>query len=228
MKKNLVAAGVIALAMAGLTVWWRRPPTDPVINGLRLSEWLERRSPWTPVDEQAIRASGPDAGRYLGYVIRKNRPLDENGVVKFIRYRSRTFARAQKRSYEQCFSAVIVLTRLGPSAESAIPDLLSLLDSSYPDETFPRCAAVALHSIGPASWDEVDDALKRGSPMAKKRLLWTITARFTPPTPAPSDSELSLIEATLERCCRDPDAEVREAANHALKVFRTELGRSTP
>jgi hypothetical protein len=58
-----------------------------VINGLRLSEWLERTSPLTVAEKEAIGASGPAAGRYLGYVIRQNPPLAENSVVEFIHHR---------------------------------------------------------------------------------------------------------------------------------------------
>jgi hypothetical protein len=118
-----------------------------------------------------------------------------------------------------------MLTWLGPSAEPAIPELLSLLDSS--DGDLNAVAAAALNGIGSASWNKVDNVLRHGTPRAKMLLLANMPHRFAPPKPLPSDSELTLIEASLEQCCHDPDAEVRKAAHSFLSVFRTKFSRTS-
>lgn len=206
-----------SMALCSATLWYvTRPPKDPAINGVRLSEWIaEANRDWSNnrISPEDLRSLGPEGVEFLEYSIRSNIPGETKGVGERLPDALRDhlpddlYRREPYGSQEQCLYALEQLSNLGPEAQPAIPLLVEMLDHS--NESLRQAAAYGLNRIGPESWDEVEEILGRPASDGRRAILFTLTSRLSSPAPTPSNAEVGRILELFLHACADPDPEIQ-------------------
>jgi hypothetical protein len=212
----------LAIAFAGAALYtaavWQatRTPTDPICKGVRLSEWIaEANSDSTSqaLTTEDLQSLGPEGIEYLQYAIRLHAPGETKGIGEWLPDALRKYlpkSLYQRRSYgslKQCRFALRQLSKIGPSAQPAIPLLVKMVQHS--EESLREVAAKGLNRIGPESWDAVEDILRQSEWKSRKSILFTLTSRLSSPTPEPSRAEAERILEIFLDACADPSPEIQ-------------------
>ena len=215
LKVPFIALVVIALCATAL--WYgTRPPKDPVSKGVKMSDWIEEANrDWSknPIKSDDLRSMGSDAEEFLEYSIRRNVPGESIALGERLPDSLRghlpdsLYRRESYGSLKQCLFALEQLSNLGPEAQPAIPLLLEMLE--HPNKSLRDAAGYGLNRIGPESWDEVEEVLRRTGSEARRSVLFTLTSRLSAPAPEPSESDSDRILNIFLDACADPDPEIQ-------------------
>lgn len=215
LKVPIIALMVIALCVMAL--WYRtRPPKDLVSEGVKMSDWIEEANrDWgkNPIKPDDLRSMGSEAEEFLEYSIRKNVPGETIALGERLPDSLRghlpdsLYRRESYGSLKQCLFALEQLSNLGPEAQPAIPLLLEMLE--HPNKSLRDAAGYGLNRIGPESWDEVEEVLRRTDSEARRSVLFTLTSRLSSPAPEPSESDSSRILDIFLDACADPNSEIQ-------------------
>jgi len=163
--KKLVGAGLIILLFGiiiGLAWKTAQPPHSRGLSyqGKPLSVWLDEA--WyldggvDPSAEKAVRQVGTNA---IPYLLKLTAWRDSSLKAKVCAaLPEKWFVTFAPRSVHNHFAAAFGFEALGPSAKSAVPDLIILLNDK--DQDIRKTAALSLGSIGPEAQDAIPDLIK--------------------------------------------------------------------
>ena len=216
-KLKVPFIALVTAALCAAALWYgTRAPKDPVSNGVKMSEWIDKANrDWSknPIKPDDLRGMGSEAREFLEYSIRKNVPGENIALGERLPNSLRghlpdsLYRRESYGSLKQCLFALEQLSNLGPEAQPAIPLLLEMLE--HPNKSLRDAAGYGLNRIGPESWDEIEEVLRRTGSEARRSVLFTLTSRLSSPAPEPSDSEAARILDIFLDACADPDPEIQ-------------------
>ena len=219
---------IAALLVVALAAWWMffKPPEDPLCNGVRLSEWLERPG-WNqgrpPIQPEDLRAISHKAVPFLAHYLHNNCPQYRKGVAArmpdWLRMKlpPTWIEREVVGNRDACQHALVALEWLGADAEPALPTLIKLQNRSGGMLGF--LPARTIHGIGPASWPAVLEVWQSGSTTARKAIIWELPRRFDSALAA-TDAEKKRSIDLLLQACSDPDPWVQYTASQSLGICR--------
>jgi HEAT repeat protein len=223
-RRNLLLAGLVALALVGVVVWLALPPREPVYKGKTLSEWfshdfdLDDDSDWSFSTNgmfdtgtgHAISHFGTNAVPTLLQMLRAHdsklklelvRLAEKQPLVKF------HFVPADARNLEAALGFYV----LGAAASNAVPDLIQVLDEKV--SAYSEAEAIcSLGYIGPAARATAPKLLSivgntnadLGARISAAQALVQVQANP------------GLVVPALMKCLKDSDSDVRVQAASAL------------
>ncbi len=219
--------------VVGVVVWWQRPPPEPVLNGRRLSEWIDPANEswgfWAVPREQ-IESIGGEAVPWLAWVVEhgkrsssKSTQLPFDAAPDWIRrWVPRRWGGLRTPSiFDERRVAIIVLGRFGAKAAPAVPTLAKSLSSE--DAVLADLVRDTLNNIGPAAWQVIEDGLQHGSTQTQRALLIMLDScmqkhggRMEGGLVPPPAAEMTAVVQALGKICRAPDAELRALAARVI------------
>jgi len=219
-NKRHILIVTMLIAILGIAAWFvLRPDSEPIYKGKPLTYWLDERAEGS---DAAVDQIGTNA---IPTLLRLLNTHDSKLKLKLIQLAQKqhfiniTLRPADFRRLE----AKDALTRLGPLAQSAMPDLLKIYREHRPglyDD--PRGIGEIFGSMGPAAADAVPTlAHDTTDPDLQIRyvalnILGGIQTR--PDVAVP----------TLAACLRDPSENVRVLALLNLTAYRTNAQSAVP
>lgn len=227
-RKPLLLLVLAAIGIGGAW-WWKRPPAEPVVGGVRLSEYLDSDFQWVgdarPYEEK-LKAYGPKGVAWLAYKLEygrpsfsQDRPTPLDSAPDWLRqwFPERWGGLHRSSEIEERIEAARLLDWFGPQAAPAIAALVRCLESE--DGELVDRSAHALISMGPPSWPAVREILEHGSEQARIVLFDKLYDRLGPggkyADPA-IEAELPSVVESFIKAFHDPNAKVRAKAAYSL------------
>lgn len=221
----LVLLLLLAAFMAGLSAYLLRQ-REPVYQGRPLSKWLEELE-YSRLQDG--RGSSAEALRHMGTnamptLVKMLRARDSELKLQLIRLaRKQGLVRVGPFRFHptpglvRCRTAIAACELLGPSARSAIPELVALLRETEPQTGY--AAARALGAIGAEAIPALVSELANENKETRLRAVMAMGA-------FPKGS--TVLVPPLLRSLHDPGADVRNMATAALGRFGLEAAVVVP
>lgn len=232
-RKKFLLFLALAVAAYALAEWQNDVPRDPRYKGRRLSAWLNDMGHGAgtfALTRDDFRAMGPDGIRRLTWAAEhghlppvrdRNAPRPSPTAQWLHEWRMRLLHPRVDEGFNERNAALIVLGRLGPDAEPAIPALMRICKD--PSSVGAGWAAKALIAIGPAAWPAVEDSFRTSLGGGRQSLVYAVRAQMHESVPPLSDAEMARDLDLIVRACADPVPEVRFWAAAALNKTGTNV-----